>query len=53
MFAPLGFMPGMTKEQIAAVARRGGWYGAGVPQVEHYMNRAAGSRAPRRSWSRT
>ncbi len=26
MFAPLGFMPGMTKEQVAAVARRGGWY---------------------------
>ncbi len=38
MFAPLGFMPGMTKEQIAAVARRGGWYGAGVPNVEHYIN---------------
>ncbi len=29
MFAPLGFMPGMTKEQIAAVARRGGWYERG------------------------
>ena len=38
MFAPLGFMPGMTKEQIAAVARRGGWYGAGVPKVEHYID---------------
>lgn len=38
MFAPLGFMPGMTKEQVAAVARRGGWYGAGVPTVEHYIN---------------
>src|SRR6201981_3920857 len=25
MFAPLGFMPGMTKDQIAAVGRRGGW----------------------------
>jgi hypothetical protein len=37
MFAPLGFMPGMTKEQVAAVGRRGGWYGAGVPTVEHYI----------------
>ena len=38
MFAPLGFMPGMTKEQIAAVARRGEWYESGVPKVEHYIN---------------
>ena len=37
MFAPLGFMPGMTPEQVAAVARRGGWYSAGVPTVEHYI----------------
>ncbi|HYZ41317.1 MAG TPA: hypothetical protein VE687_11940, partial [Stellaceae bacterium] len=37
MFAPLGFVPGLTKEQIAAVARRGGWETAGVPTVEHYM----------------
>jgi alkanesulfonate monooxygenase SsuD/methylene tetrahydromethanopterin reductase-like flavin-dependent oxidoreductase (luciferase family) len=25
MFAPLGFVPGLTPEQIEAVARRGGW----------------------------
>jgi hypothetical protein len=37
MFAPLGFVPGITPEQIAAVARRGGWDAAGVPPVEHYM----------------
>ena len=37
MFAPLGFVPGMTPEQVAAVARRGGWYAAGVPTVEHYI----------------
>jgi hypothetical protein len=37
MFAPLGFVPGLTQEQIAAVARRGGWSAAGVPTVEHYM----------------
>ena len=38
MFAPLGFLPGVTKEQIAAIARRGGWYEAGVPKVEHYID---------------
>jgi len=38
MFAPLGFMPGMTKEQVAAVGKRGGWYESGVPKVEHYIN---------------
>jgi hypothetical protein len=37
MFAPLGFVPGLTPAQIAAVARRGGWDAAGVPTVEHYM----------------
>jgi alkanesulfonate monooxygenase SsuD/methylene tetrahydromethanopterin reductase-like flavin-dependent oxidoreductase (luciferase family) len=37
MFAPLNFMPGMTAEQVAAIARRGGWDAAGVPTVEHYM----------------
>jgi alkanesulfonate monooxygenase SsuD/methylene tetrahydromethanopterin reductase-like flavin-dependent oxidoreductase (luciferase family) len=41
MFAPLNFMPGMTKEQIAAIGRRGGWYEAGVPPVEHYMKTGA------------
>ena len=38
MFAPLGFLPGVTKEQIAAISRRGGWYEAGVPKVEHYID---------------
>jgi alkanesulfonate monooxygenase SsuD/methylene tetrahydromethanopterin reductase-like flavin-dependent oxidoreductase (luciferase family) len=41
MFAPLGFMPGMTKEQIAAAARRGGWAAAGVPTVQDYMKTGA------------
>ncbi len=41
MFAPLGFLPGVTKEQIAAIAKRGGWYEAGVPTVEHYMKMGA------------
>ena len=39
MFAPLGFLPGLTKEQIAAIARRGGWYESGVPRVEHYIEK--------------
>src|ERR1700759_1432295 len=37
MFAPLGFVPGLTPEQVSAVARRGGWAAAGGPTVEHYM----------------
>ena len=41
MFAPLGFLPGATKEQVAAIARRGGWYEAGVPTLEHYMDMGA------------
>jgi alkanesulfonate monooxygenase SsuD/methylene tetrahydromethanopterin reductase-like flavin-dependent oxidoreductase (luciferase family) len=41
MFAPLNFMPGMTKEQVSAVGRRGGWYESGVPTVEHYMKTGA------------
>jgi alkanesulfonate monooxygenase SsuD/methylene tetrahydromethanopterin reductase-like flavin-dependent oxidoreductase (luciferase family) len=38
MFAPLGFVPGLTAEQVSAVARGGGWAAAGVPTVEHYMD---------------
>jgi hypothetical protein len=38
MFAPLGFVPGLTPEQVSAVARRGSWAAAGVPAVEHYMD---------------
>lgn len=37
MFAPLGFVPGITAPQVAAVARRGGWKEAGVPTIEHFM----------------
>ena len=37
MFAPLGFVPGLTPDQIAAVARRGGWGAAGVPPVDHFI----------------
>jgi alkanesulfonate monooxygenase SsuD/methylene tetrahydromethanopterin reductase-like flavin-dependent oxidoreductase (luciferase family) len=37
MFAPLGFVPGITSPQVAAAARRGGWTQAGVPSLDHYM----------------
>ena len=37
MFAPLGFVPGITPAQIAAAAKRGGWQEAGVPSLDHYM----------------
>src|SRR5262252_3813305 len=38
MFAPLGFVPGLTPAQTEAVAGRGSWAAAGVPTVEHYMD---------------
>ena len=41
MFAPLGFVPGITPSQVEAAARRGGWGAAGVPSVEHYMKSGA------------
>jgi alkanesulfonate monooxygenase SsuD/methylene tetrahydromethanopterin reductase-like flavin-dependent oxidoreductase (luciferase family) len=37
MFGPLGFVPGITPEQLAASTKRGGWGAAGVPTVEDYM----------------
>jgi len=41
MFAPLGFMPGMTPTQIAAAAKRGNWAAGDVPTVEHFMKMGA------------
>src|SRR5258706_172690 len=41
MFAPLGFMPGFTPEQVAASAKRGNWGAAGVPKLEDYMKSGA------------
>lgn len=38
MFAPLGFLPGMNEDQLAAISRRGGWDAAGVPGVEKYLD---------------
>jgi alkanesulfonate monooxygenase SsuD/methylene tetrahydromethanopterin reductase-like flavin-dependent oxidoreductase (luciferase family) len=37
MFAPLGFVPGITPAQVEAAARRGGWDAAGVPTLDHYL----------------
>jgi len=37
MFAPLGFVPGITPPQVAAAGRRGGWKEAHVPSLDHYM----------------
>jgi alkanesulfonate monooxygenase SsuD/methylene tetrahydromethanopterin reductase-like flavin-dependent oxidoreductase (luciferase family) len=41
MFAPLGFLPGATPGQVAAIGRRGGWYEAGVPALEDYIKTGA------------
>jgi len=41
MFAPLGFLPGATAAQVAAIGRRGGWAEAGVPTVGDYMKMGA------------
>jgi alkanesulfonate monooxygenase SsuD/methylene tetrahydromethanopterin reductase-like flavin-dependent oxidoreductase (luciferase family) len=37
MFAPLGFVPGITAPQVAAAAKRGAWNASGVPTLDHYM----------------
>ena len=37
MFAPLGFVPGITPEQVEATKQCGGWAEAGVPTLERYM----------------
>jgi alkanesulfonate monooxygenase SsuD/methylene tetrahydromethanopterin reductase-like flavin-dependent oxidoreductase (luciferase family) len=37
MFGPLGFVPGITPDQLEASTKRGGWGAAGVPRVEDYM----------------
>jgi len=37
MFGPLGFVPGITPDQLAASTKRGGWDAAGVPKVTDYM----------------
>ena len=41
IFAPLGFVPGISPEGVAAASRRGGWYEKGVPRLEHFMELGA------------
>jgi alkanesulfonate monooxygenase SsuD/methylene tetrahydromethanopterin reductase-like flavin-dependent oxidoreductase (luciferase family) len=41
MFAPLGFVPGITPDQVRASMRRGGWAEAGVPSLDHFMRTGA------------
>ena len=41
MFAPLGFLPGAKPEHIAAISKRGGWYEAGVPTLESFIETGA------------
>ena len=41
MFGPLGFLPGVTAEQLDVIAQRGDWYAQGVPNVEDYMDMGA------------
>ena len=41
IFAPLGFVPGISPEGVEAASRRGGWYGDGVPRLEHFMDLGA------------
>ncbi len=41
IFAPLGFVPGISPEGVEAASRRGGWYEDGVPRLEHFMDLGA------------
>jgi alkanesulfonate monooxygenase SsuD/methylene tetrahydromethanopterin reductase-like flavin-dependent oxidoreductase (luciferase family) len=41
MFAPLGFVPGITQDQVRATARRDGWSAAGIPTLEHFVKTGA------------
>ena len=51
MFAPLGFVPGMTPEQVAAVARRGGWDEAGRADGRAFHRSSAPGSPARRTTS--
>ncbi len=41
MFAPLGFVPGLTPAQVEATARRRGWAEAGIPRLEEFVKTGA------------
>jgi len=41
MFAPLGFVPGITEAQVRAAARRGGWAAAGISSLADFARTGA------------
>ena len=41
MFAPLGFVPGLTEAQVRAAALRGGWAAAGIPTLPDFAKTGA------------
>ena len=41
IFAPLGFVPGISPEGVEAASRRGDWYENGVPRLEHFLDLGA------------
>jgi alkanesulfonate monooxygenase SsuD/methylene tetrahydromethanopterin reductase-like flavin-dependent oxidoreductase (luciferase family) len=41
MFGPLGFVPGLTPEKVKVTQGRGGWYEAGVPDLQHFIELGA------------
>ena len=41
MFGPLGFLPGLSQEQLDIIAQRGDWYAQGVPTIENFMDMGA------------
>jgi alkanesulfonate monooxygenase SsuD/methylene tetrahydromethanopterin reductase-like flavin-dependent oxidoreductase (luciferase family) len=41
MFAPLGFVPGLTEAQVRASARRGGWAAAAIPTIADFAKTGA------------
>jgi alkanesulfonate monooxygenase SsuD/methylene tetrahydromethanopterin reductase-like flavin-dependent oxidoreductase (luciferase family) len=41
MFGPLGFVPGLTPEKVKVTQGRGGWYEAGVPDLQHFIDLGA------------
>jgi alkanesulfonate monooxygenase SsuD/methylene tetrahydromethanopterin reductase-like flavin-dependent oxidoreductase (luciferase family) len=41
MFAPLGFVPGLTEAQVRASAQRGGWAAAGIPTLADFAKTGA------------
>jgi alkanesulfonate monooxygenase SsuD/methylene tetrahydromethanopterin reductase-like flavin-dependent oxidoreductase (luciferase family) len=41
MFAPLGFVPGLTEAQVHASADRGGWNAAGIPSLTDFAKTGA------------